>query len=303
MSPDELHKTLSAVVSGVGSKLKAKAPELQEELYDLMVELSAKLSINSSGSIKGTAENFNALRDASKQIQRVLDTPEYQEAVSDVLQSISIAESSMAGYFSDTFSNFKARANVVQQVKRASIQATVDSLSASGVSAMLNEGIQEVLRQNITAGGTLKDLRGTLRQTVMGGADDLGALEQYFGQVTFDAVQQYNRNYMRAVTRDLDLEWFLYEGSRKATSRKFCVRRAGNYYHKEEIQAWAKRRWSGKAKGTNQKTIFTYAGGYRCRHHIIPVDPLVVPDSVINRNLRKGNISKEERDRLLERKA
>ena len=71
-------------------------------------------------------------------------------------------------------------------------------------------------------------------------------------------------------------------------SREFCVERAGNYYHKDEVSAWANLDWQGKRRGTTESTIFIYAGGYRCLHQIIYVSELVVPDEVVRRAKTKG---------------
>ncbi len=86
------------------------------------------------------------------------------------------------------------------------------------------------------------------------------------------------RERINDVAQDLGLEWYRYIGGVIRTSRDFCVERDGGYYHKSEVEEWADEDWDGKIPETDASTIFSYCGGYNCRHDLIPVHESSVPD-------------------------
>jgi len=110
-----------------------------------------------------------------------------------------------------------------------------------------------------------------------------------------------DRSYTSAVSEDLQAEWFLYAGNTIKTSREFCVERHNHYYYYKTIEDWSHEDWSGKIPGTNEKTIFTTAGGFSCRHSIIPVSINIVPrkvilDAIENWGFRPTDFEKRELD-------
>jgi hypothetical protein len=76
----------------------------------------------------------------------------------------------------------------------------------------------------------------------------------------------FSREYNAVVSEDLNLQFFAYVGTRIDTSRPFCDARAGRYFKKSEIEGWASQNWDGKIPQTTKTTIFSYLGGYNCRH-------------------------------------
>ncbi len=79
------------------------------------------------------------------------------------------------------------------------------------------------------------------------------------------------RERINDVAADLGLENFTYIGGVIRGSRDFCIERDGGTYTKEEVESWADEDWDGKIEGTDSETIFSYCGGYNCRHELIPV--------------------------------
>jgi hypothetical protein len=81
---------------------------------------------------------------------------------------------------------------------------------------------------------------------VYGTQGDLGVPGRYYSEASHNQFMEYEREYFQAAARDLELQWYLYEGPLKTTSRKFCERRAGEYYTAQEIRSWASQQWQGK---------------------------------------------------------
>ena len=81
----------------------------------------------------------------------------------------------------------------------------------------------------------------------------------------------FNREYLQTISEDLGMRHYLYQGTIIGDTRQFCQSRAGKYFTKEEVERWASQTWDGKMAGTNSTTIFSYAGGYNCRHKLWPI--------------------------------
>jgi len=127
-----------------------------------------------------------------------------------------------------------------------------------------------------------------LQLTMLGDEERLGNLMRYSKQITIDAMNQFNATYNETVANDLGLEWYYYSGANRSTSRSFCKKYSGKYYHKEEVKDFASERWEGKIPATNESSIFKYRGGWNCRHVFKPTTINSVPKSVINRAKKKG---------------
>ena len=107
---------------------------------------------------------------------------------------------------------------------------------------------------------------------------DSGLLPNAAKRITVDGLVTFSREYVGALTKDFDSEWYLYEGPLRATSRSFCESRAGKYWRKKEVESWASLDWQGKKPGTTKQTIFSLAGGYNCYHILFPVPEEAVPE-------------------------
>ncbi len=81
----------------------------------------------------------------------------------------------------------------------------------------------------------------------------------------------FSREYNQVVSDDLNLQYYTYVGTRRESSRQWCIARKGRYFKKSEVLSWIKQNWDGKIPGTNQNTIFSYCGGYGCVDEFYPI--------------------------------
>jgi hypothetical protein len=111
-----------------------------------------------------------------------------------------------------------------------------------------------------------------LRKFIEGTDTEKAFLNRYIKQVTNDSVMTFNAEYIQTIAEDLDVEYYLYQGTLIEDSRPFCVSRAGRYFTTEQVRDWGDLgKWDGKNTNTNRTTIFIYRGGYNCRHQLWPV--------------------------------
>lgn len=143
------------------------------------------------------------------------------------------------------------------------------------VNTILNDALgqthKEVLKA-LTSGGTREDIISKLLDTI-------GKAEGYVQTYVDTGLSVVGRERIAETAKDLGLVWYRYIGGVIQTSRDFCTERDGGYYHESEIEEWADEDWDGKIDGTNSETIFSYCGGWNCRHELIPVHESSVPDS------------------------
>jgi hypothetical protein len=139
-----------------------------------------------------------------------------------------------------------------------------------------------LLKANVSVGGTFQDFERQLK-------DQLGVYERYAHNVVTDGLNQFNAQTIQQFNVAAGLEFYRYSSGTQDTSRQFCLSRVGKYYHRKEVEAWASQNWDGKRTGTTSNNIFTFRGGYNCRHQLIPVHVSAVPAEVVQRNIESGN--------------
>lgn len=190
---------------------------------------------------------------------------------------------------------------ILDDVVKFAKQSAIASLLESGVDANFIQPLLETLRAAIINGDDWRDFLAELEVLIVGidtpEVQRLGRLDRYIRQVTTDAVNQFNAEYIRVINEETGLEWFRYSGSLIKDSREFCVVRAEKHYHKKEVEAWVTSKgqpkpsgtWQGMIQGTNESNIFRLRGGWNCRHLIVGVPIDFVPKKDIDRNIKKGN--------------
>ena len=157
--------------------------------------------------------------------------------------------------------------------------------------------MQNILRTNITTGGSFTSLMEQMRTFIVTSPDNLGALERHVKTTTTDALNQFSRQYSQTVAESLNYNWYMYTGSLLETSREFCIALVKKkYFHKSEIPDIINGNFSpfeksgnmnpktglpkGMVEDTNPQNFFIYAGGYGCGHQISAVQDIVVPASI-----------------------
>ncbi len=217
----------------------------------------------------------------------VKDVKEYVAAFRDVttLQN---------EYWKSIEPKFKPRV-ILKEIRKQAVTDTVAKLTEAGIGTNIADSITDILRTNITSGGSYKQLEQQLRDSIMNNRTGDGILEKYTKQITTDAISTYARTYTQVTSDDLGAEWFEYQGTDIKTSRGFCQYMHENrIFHISQVPAMLKALdingnkmeysdvATGKMKkveiydktglpggmiaGTNPMNFFVRAGGYNCPH-------------------------------------
>lgn len=250
----------------------------------------------SNGAIKINRENLKLIRQLQEDLSKIVISPAYKKKLESFLSNFNKITSINDNYFSAFLPTYNGSKQVFSTILSTSLNNTKGSLLKSGIDSVVINPIVSLVEQGITSGMFIEDLEEALRVEIIGDPDGTltgtkrqGRLLRYTKQITRDSLNQFSRNYVTAVSNEYKLEWYYYDGSVIQDTRRYCKERAGRYFHKKEVQKSARGRWSGKIPSTNRSTIFTYCGGYNCRHEYLPVLIDVVPSTVIRRNERNGN--------------
>lgn len=278
------------------AKFNKVIPKIQKDIFaDLQEEL--KRLDTTSGKIKPTVANLKIITSIKNKMLRLILTPEYKAEVKDFIQAFNDVTKLQNQYWQSVEKTFKPRA-LLKEIRTQAIADTVKSLTASGIGSTIQEQIADILRTNITTGGSYAALNDQLRESLLNTKTD-GLLLKYTKQITTDAINQYSAQYTQVVSNDLGFEWFAYQGSDIKTTRPFCDAMTDfRYFHVTEIPDLLKAKDlyylkdgkktkvpvyektglpHGMIPGTNPANFQINRGGYNCGHQIRPVSAALVP--------------------------
>ena len=302
-SQDKILKTIKSALSRFDDKI----PAMQGELYKLMLEEIKRLD-TSGDTVKVTVKNLSTLNSIKNKLNRIILNPEYKGEIKEFAKSFNNVYKLQFEYWKEAEATFKPRP-LLKAIKNQAITDTVQQLTTKGISANVSDAITGILRTNITAGGSYKDLAEQMRQSLTNTPESKGILDRYVKTVATDSINQFNRQYTQIVSADLGYTWFRYMNSEIDTSRPFCQAMVENnsWFHISQVpemlqgkylgqrmkytdnidgevksvQLYAKTGLpSGMVAGTNPENFFTRAGGWSCGHSIQPVNERQVPVDV-----------------------
>lgn len=268
-SEESLIKAIQDQQDELLANMSGSLKEVFKELSDRVLAITDDLSLDP----KDRAKNLREMLRMKKQIgEAVVNNEAYQTQVQGLLEGfekLAALSDSYVGLILDAPYKRKALYNAILQTN---IEVTKDALLGAGIDQNFSNAIQEVLKTNIAGTTKRSELRRVLSQLIEGTEDQKGYLERYITQTTNDSIMVFNREYIQAISDDLNFGFYRYKGTVIEDTRSFCKSRSGKVYTKAEVEKWADLGdWDGRMAGTNKSTIFSYCGGYNCRHTLYPI--------------------------------
>lgn len=284
------------------AKFQKVIPGIQKAIFaDIQEELKRLDTTN--GKIKTTVSNIRVIVSIKNKLLRLILTPEYRKEVRDFATAFNDVTKLQNQYWQSVESTFNPRP-LLREIKQQAILDTVQKLTASGIGSTIQEQITNILRTNITTGGSYSALNEQLREALINTKTD-GLLLKYTKQITTDSINQYSAQYTQTVSNDLGFEWFAYQGSDIKTTRPFCDAMTDfRYFHiteipdllaakdlyyikegkKTKVPIYEKTELPhGMIPGTNPANFQINRGGYNCGHQIRPVSQALVPVDIRER--------------------
>jgi hypothetical protein len=294
MTPEEIARSISDLIDVAELKYSEAIVKIQNSLYRRLVSVLKDLELDSDGYILQNAKNRSLIMSAEDIFDEVIKSNVYKNAVAEVVSNVPDIDDLNEKYFDTVSKAFKPNKNYIKSLQQQVISNVNTYAFNEGVIVNVKLPLNQILNQNINSGGSFSGMLKQLENFIQGGGEIEGKLLRYSRTYLTDTLFNYSRAYQQAVTRDLGLEFYLYQGGLtkpgkgSSGSREFCTDRAGHYFHHKEIEAWAELEWSGKRQGTTESSIFMFAGGWNCKHSIIPVHVSIVPEEDLKRAIDLG---------------
>jgi len=293
---DKIEKEVDRFLEGVDKS--------QKGIFNRLLATVKGIETNPDGSIKQTTKNLRLLGGIRKTIENEIITDAYIKRSESLFNQFPAIAELNNGYFKGIEAAFKPNNQLYKEVIKNSINVTRTSLLDSGIAENVINPIVNIVDNSVTNGSSFADMVDELRLVIKGDEERLGQLMRYSKQITTDALNQFNASYNETIAKDLGLEWYFYSGGKRKTSRAFCKKYAGRYFHKKEVEDFGRRKdldgsnlcggptktnlCSGRIPRTNPSNIFRLRAGYNCAHIYKPTLIDSVPKSVIARNIKKG---------------
>lgn len=284
MTPSDLSERIESITSRAEANLTKAVTKAQKELFEDIQTTLSKLELDEEGMIKQSVANRKILQKADRVFDKAMKGSGYYESLQQYTGAIGALTDANSAYFNFILDTFTPDAFYLKSLQKSSVETIVNLLANDGLEVQLKQPLMNILNQNVNSGASLSDMLKQVREFIQGSPDAEGKLMRYSKQISSDTLFNFSRSMQESISQNAGLDYYLYAGGIMDTTREFCSKRAGNYYHRKEIEAWPKLNWAGKRAGTTKSSIYVYLAGYNCKHSLIPVSEAIVPKSVIERN-------------------
>jgi hypothetical protein len=125
-------------------------------MFDSVMEEVAKLDVV-NGNIKATVANIKRIASIKAKLNRLILTDDYKAEVKEFAKAFNDVTKLQNEYWRGVEKTFKPRA-LLKEIRRQAISSVTTNLLEAGIDANVANPIAEILRANITTGGSLKNL-------------------------------------------------------------------------------------------------------------------------------------------------
>jgi hypothetical protein len=296
---DDLVKQKIKLLETVPESIATAAEKAQRDAWRKLGPLLAEMDVDANGNISQTEDNVRRIGLITDELNKVLAGGEYKAAVQSFLASIDEGVQLTDDIAKKIDNNFKPD-NVQKQLLAISKQNAINAFFGSGLRENVTQPFLEQLTANVAARAPLREAVKALQGVIEGTDTTDGRLLANVRTTANTAQAIADRSYAAAVNDELGIEYFQYLGGEIPTTRPFCQHREGAIFHRKEIEAWGDGKnsggindirggtWDGRIDGTDSRSIFTFVGGWNCRHYLVPVVKQKVPATVQARAKSEG---------------
>lgn len=306
----DLIKEKNRRLESIPDKFLSRVRKSERQVYENVIELLGQLE-QKNGKFLSTIENVRIAGQINDELKRALYGSDYLNAVTEFASEFDVQNNLNYDYMREVF-NLKSSSELAAAVTQQSKANAIDLLLNRGADSDFVAPLRGIIENSVITNASYKDTLFSIREFVEGSDVFDSRLVRYSSQIARDAFAIADRSVSSIYADELDIEWFLYLGDVITTSRAFCRERHNRYYYYKEIEAWGAGRktqglqlpdsdghWQGEIDGTNEATIWNYAGGYNCGHTISGVSIFNVPLVDIQRNIDQGFFEPTDKEREL----
>ena len=268
---------------------------IQPKIAARLTRLMAKLT-TTNGVVDQTGANLRTVTAILEDLRAYMTQGEYATIVSELNKDF-IGQQATSTAYMTTLGGQGIETTFAAQTYAARRAQLVGQL-VNGIDEAVLNPVFETLLTGIETKASYSDLLVSVTDSIVGTPNYDGRLLAYSRQLVTDTIGVTDRAFTEIIAADLGLEWYRYTGGLMDTTRCFCEKRNGKWYHKKEIESWGNKEnlgecntgkgWAGMNRATDSSTIFAYAGGYNCQHSILPVSEAAVPTATLKEAIAKG---------------
>ena len=300
-SIDELVRRKLELADEIERSIVSSAERAQIQAWRAVSDLLADFDVDSDGNIAQTQANIRRIGEVIERLNTVLAGGEYRDAVQTFIRQIDENVELTDDIARVIDRNFEPT-EIARQLNTIAKQNAITAFFSSGIRDRVTQPFVEQLTANVASRAPLREATKALRTIIEGDANVDGRVLANVRTIANTAQAVADSAYSAQVYEQVGFVWFRWAGNEIKTTRPFCEHRAGNIYHKREIEAWGDGKnagglndirngtWDGRIEGTDSKTIFTNRGGWNCRHVLAPVLARSVPEDVKARARAAGYI-------------
>ena len=296
MSIEEIILAKEQRLEDIPNEFLTSVEKLQKDILKTILKYVGQLE-KVGDKLKVSARNFEISAQIVEELKKIIVGEDYITAVTSFAKQFDTQAEMSDKYFAKEFTGFKTSDvadAVLQNAKTNAIGALIDTTPKT----RFIDPLKSLLDQQISSGAGFGEMVDNITTYAIGDKEVDGQLLQYSRQIAHDTFAVTDRAYTNAVATELDIEFYQYFGGLVRDSRPFCETRHGKFYHYKEIEKWGEQGdWAGKMPNTNSQTIFILAGGFNCRHSILPRSLFSVPKDVITRNINNGNFKPTDKQK------
>jgi hypothetical protein len=245
--------------------------QLETQLFDLLITEYVSQFVVKDGVILLNEKNVRLLADLDKVMLQFKDN--FAKATFATLGENMLK---MTGLTSDYFRVMTGSKKVIEGItaKLGKYRAAV-GLDAKGElikgsfldnlasTSEMKTALSKYMQTAVTTEMDYRTFSNGLKDMVKGSADVDGALTKYVGGYAHDTFFQQARQQDNFFAETLGLDYFVWEGMERKTSRPLCIKNHGKVFSREQLEALNSKDWQGKIPDVN---IFDQVGGYNCSH-------------------------------------
>lgn len=161
----------------------------------------------------------------------------------------------------------------------------IQSMNQTAINENILNPVMDALNTHLVSGSTRSATYNDIKYRIT------DRFETYLAPKGYTELQIFSRSLNELYNESTGFIWAKYVRKASESDRRdFCAKHdfafTKTYYHKDEIKRWpveSNNDWAGMIKGTDQDSIFVYAGGYNCLHSFEWVSNENIPQKDITR--------------------
>ena len=191
MTPQNLATTIEGLIVTANDRYAKQIIGVQNKLYNDLVNLLKFIDVDDDGNIKQNAGNRSILRAAQNQFDKTINESVYQSAVENHLKVIPKIDDLNADYFASVSSAFKPNRVFIKGLQSSTIETINSYILQDGLAAQVKIPLNEILNQNINAGGSFQGMLKQVETFVKGNDQVDGRMLSYTRNKVKDTLFQY----------------------------------------------------------------------------------------------------------------